>query len=132
MIENVLYPPIEALVDAHKILIAETGSPEGIRNIEGLAASIARAEQIRAYTGGQPTIFHLTASIAFGIVKMHHPFVDGNKRVAFISILMMLELNGYYFDASEHDAADTILAVAAGEMTENKFVEWIKNNSYEQ
>ena len=132
MIENILYPPIEALEDAHTALITQTGSPSGIRNPNGLEASIARSEQIKAYRAETITIFDLTAALAFGIVKIHHPFVDGNKRVAFISILMMLELNGYYLDAGEHDAAATILAVAAGDMNEQELALWIKDNSYEQ
>jgi death-on-curing protein len=70
----------------------------------------------------------LTASYAFGLAK-NHPFIDGNKRTAFLVAVAFLEINGKRFVASEADAAVRTLALAAGEMTEAAFAAWIEANA---
>jgi death-on-curing protein len=62
-----------------------------------------------------------------GIVQ-NHPFVDGNKRVGFIVGVLFLELNGYRFTASEEDAAQAVLALAAGEIGDGGFTEFFRAN----
>ncbi len=70
----------------------------------------------------------MAASYAFGLIK-NHPFIDGNKRVAFILAISFLEMNGWRFGASEDDAAVQTLALAAGELTEAAFASWLENHS---
>ena len=70
----------------------------------------------------------LAAGYAFGLAK-NHPFLDGNKRAAFIVAIVFLELNGYRFHASEPDAALSTLALAAGEMSEADYAKWLRDNS---
>jgi death-on-curing protein len=73
----------------------------------------------------------LAAGYAFGLAK-NHPFVDGNKRIALATAVMFLELNGYRLEASEADAVIRTLALAAGEMSEIEYAQWLKTNSRRQ
>jgi death-on-curing protein len=110
----------------HEQLLAEFGGLAGIRDEGMLDSALGKPENLFAY--GKPNLFDLAASYGFGLIK-NHPFIDGNKRVAFVTAVIFLELNGYKFQASEADAAVRTLALAAGELTEFAYAEWLKANS---
>ncbi len=129
MIDPVL-PPIAAVIDLHAELLAEHGGAGGMRDRGALEAALARASQIMAYGGGEVTLFDLAAAVCAGICR-NHPFVDGNKRAAFAALGTVLGLNGRYLDVSEREAAGTIVAVAAGTLSESDFVRWIGRNCTE-
>lgn len=116
----------EVVFMLHEQSLAQFGGSAGIRD-EGLVDSaLSKPENLFAY--GKPTVFDLAASYAFGLIK-NHPFIDGNKRTGFITAVLFLELNGYKFQASEVDTAVRTLALAAGEMSESAYAEWLKANS---
>src|ERR1700676_5344800 len=73
-------------------------------------------------------IADLAAAYAFGLAK-NHPFVDGNKRIAFTTAVVFLELNGYRFEAGEAAAVIRTLALAAGQFKEREYAQWLKANS---
>lgn len=77
------------------------------------------------------TLADLAASYAFGLAK-NHAFVDGNKRVAFLSIGLFLAINGYRLRADQVDAIRVVLAVAGGELEEAGLAEWISRNMAER
>lgn len=110
----------------HEQLLAEFGGLAGIRDEGMLDSAMGKPENLFAY--GKPTLFDLAASYGFGLIK-NHPFIDGNKRVAFVTAATFLELNGYKLRASEADAAVRTLALAAGEMSESAYADWLKANS---
>ena len=110
----------------HEQSLAEFGGAAGVRDEGLLDSALGKPQNLLAY--GQPNLFDLAASYAFGIVK-NHPFIDGNKRAGFVVAVVFLELNGYRFHASEVDSALRTLALAAGEMTEGAYAEWLKQNS---
>ena len=115
-----------ALVLLHDESLAEHGGAPGLRD-EGLFESaLARPENLAAYE--QPDFASLAAAYGVGLAK-NHPFVDGNKRAAFLAVALFLALNGYRLTADQVDATRTTLAVAAGEMNEANFAEWIRHNS---
>jgi death-on-curing protein len=91
-----------------------------------LESAFARPENLFAY--GEPTVHDLAVSYAFGIVK-NHPFVDGNKRTGFTVAILFLELNGQRFTAPEADATVQTLGLAAGEISEARYAEWLKANT---
>jgi death-on-curing protein len=68
-------------------------------------------------------------SVAYtaGIVR-NHPFLDGNKRTAFVVGVLFLELNGYHFTATEEDATQAVLSLAAGTLDEASFTRWLRAN----
>ena len=116
----------ETVVALHEQLLSTFGGASGVRDAGLLASALARPENLFAY--GKPTTFELAASYAFGLVK-NHPFVDGNKRSGFAVAVLFLELNGYRFDATEADATVQTLALAASELKEQAFAEWLAANS---
>ena len=91
-----------------------------------LESALARPLNLAAY--GKPTAFELAAAYAFGIAK-NHPFVDGNKRVAFVASVTFLELNGWQFVATEEDAAIAFLGLAGGKATEQDLSGWLEARS---
>ncbi len=111
---------------AHEQSLAQFGGSAGVRDEGLLDSALARPLNLFAYD--KPSLFDLAASYAFGIVK-NHPFIDGNKRTGFIAAVAFLELNGYTFRASEVDATLQTLALAAGDISEAVFSEWLKANS---
>lgn len=65
------------------------------------------------------------ASYAFGLAR-NHPFVDGNKRSAFVACELFLALNGWRLIASDADCVMTMLALAAGELDEAGVADWLR------
>ena len=116
----------EVVFAAHEQSLAQFGGSAGVRDTGLLDSALGKPRNLFAY--GKPSLFDLAATYAFGIVK-NHPFVDGNKRTGFIVAVVFLELNGYTFRASEVDATVQTLALAAGDMSETAFSEWLKANS---
>ncbi|MBI1209416.1 MAG: type II toxin-antitoxin system death-on-curing family toxin [Azospirillum sp.] len=125
-----VFPPIEAIIDIHSELLAEHGGAAGLRDRGSLEASLARAHQIVAYADGPVALFDLAAAVCTSICR-NHPFVDGNKRAGFAALGMILVLNGCYLDVTEREAAEIMLAVAAGTLAEKLFAQWVAKNSFE-
>jgi death on curing protein len=116
----------EVVLMLHEQSLAQFGGSAGIRDEGLLDSALSKPQNLFAY--GKPSLFDLAASYAFGLVK-NHPFIDGNKRAGFVVAVLFLELNGYKFQAAEVDAALRTLALAAGELSEADFAEWLKTNS---
>jgi death-on-curing protein len=115
-----------ALVQSHDESIEIFGGAYGLRD-EGLFDSaLMRAENLYRYTG-ETDIARLAAAYAFGRAK-NHPFIDGNKRVAFIAMGMFVRANGYRLVSSEQENIDAVLALAAstGEAGEAIFADWLR------
>jgi len=94
---------------------------------EGLFESaLARPLNLAAY--GQPDLAELAAAYGLGLAK-NHPFVDGNKRVAFLAVGLFLAINGHRLVASQSEATLTMLAVAAGSLDETAFADWLRAHS---
>jgi death-on-curing protein len=107
--------------------LAEHGGLEGIRDEGLLESAMARPLNLNIYEG-ETDPARLAAAYAAGIVR-NHPFADGNKRVAFLSIGLFLGLNGWRLTASKANAATTIWALAAGHLSEEQLTAWIAENS---
>lgn len=111
----------------HDRLLALHGGAAGLRDGNLLKSALARPRQHHAY-GGSPGIVDLAAIYTAGIVH-NHPFVDGNKRTGFVVGILFLELNGYRFNASEEDAAQAVLALAAGTLDEGGYGAFVRANA---
>lgn len=110
----------------HEQSLAQFGGTAGVRDEGLLDSALGRPLHLFAY--GKPSLFDLAASYAFGLAK-NHPFIDGNKRIGFVVAVTFLELNGHRFAANETDAAVRMLALAATEMSEAEFSQWLKVSS---
>jgi death-on-curing protein len=123
---NVEWIAYETVLIYHDLQITEHGGAEGLRDEGGLRSALARPENLAAY--GDPDLFDLAAAYARGIVQ-NHPFVDGNKRTAFVVAVSFLDLNGQELLAPEAEAAVAFLRLAAGELSEAELAEWLRRNS---
>jgi len=110
----------------HDRLLAINGGAGGVRDHDLLASALARPMQHFAYAQASD-IVHLAAIYTGGIIG-RHPFVDGNKRTGFLIGIRFLELNGYRFTASEEDAANAVLALAAGGLAETAYAAFLRAN----
>ena len=115
-----------ALLLLHAESLAEHGGRAGLRDEGLLDSALARPLNLVAY--GEPDFADLAASYAFGLAK-NHPFVDGNKRAAILSAGLFLALNGFRLTASQVDATQAMLALAAGELSEEAFARWLRANT---
>ena len=122
------YPSYEALRKIHKQQILQFGGDYGIRD-ENLLKS-AHQQPLQPYGGQElyPTILEKSATLGFGIVK-NHPFVDGNKRTGAAAMILLLELNGYSFQATNDELANTILNLAGDRITKDELTDWLKSHT---
>jgi death-on-curing protein len=125
----VRYPPLDAALEAHDRLLGAYGGSDGLRNPGGVEAALARAEQLRAYADQEPSLFVLAAAIGYAIVRIHHPFVDGNKLTGFYATVATLWMNGWRLDVAETAAAEMFERLAAGEVEEATLAAWLEENS---
>lgn len=116
----------EAVVLAmHDRLLAEHGGSSGLRDKALLQSALARPQQLLAY--GDADIYDLAAAYAAGILSSH-PFVDGNKRTGFMTAYVFLAGNRIQLAASEIDVVQFVTALAANELKEAEFADWLRNN----
>lgn len=109
----------------HDEQLAEHGGGAGVRDANLLESALARPQQLAH--NGDPNAADLAASYGFGIAR-NHPFIDGNKRTAFVAVELFLALDGSELIAADADAVINMLALAAGQLTEADFAHWIRSN----
>lgn len=112
------------ILAVHEEQLAEHGGAAGVRDTGMLESAQARPRNLALY--GQPDVCELAASYAFGLAR-NHPFVDGNKRSAFVACELFLALNGWRLIASDADCVMTMLALAAGELDEAGVADWLRS-----
>jgi death-on-curing protein len=109
----------------HDEQVAEHGGLPGVRDVALLQSALAKPQNVAAYAN--PDIGDLAASYAIGIAR-NHPFLDGNKRTAWVVAETFLLKNGYELIASDRDGLPTMLAVAEGSMPEKDLAAWLRAN----
>jgi death-on-curing protein len=114
------------LLAVHDEQLLEHGGAPGTRDIGLFESAIARPQQLAHYE--TPDAADLAAAYAFGIAR-NHPFVDGNKRTAFVAAELFFALNGLELHADDGACVVTMLAVAAGQMDETTFAGWLRRHS---
>jgi death-on-curing protein len=114
-----------SLVLLHDESLAEHGGAPGLRDEGLLESAMARPVNLAMYAN--PDVAELAACYGVGLAK-NHAFVDGNKRAAFLAVGLFLLLNGKRLVATQVDATLTMLSVAAGEMDESAFAQWIRTH----
>lgn len=115
-----------ALLLLHEESLATFGGAANLRD-EGLLDSALGRAPIQWHYKKAADLADLAAAYGFGLAK-NHAFVDGNKRVAFLAIGLFLAINGKRLKADQPDAIRTILALAAGELTEPELAAWIRQH----
>lgn len=118
------------ILAVHDEQLAEHGGGVGVRDAGLLDSALARPQNRFAYDASVdlPT---LAAAYAFGLAR-NHPFVDGNKRTAFVAAELFLDLNGITVTASDEECVLTMLRLAAGEIEETEYAAWLRANAMRQ
>ena len=113
----------EVLLLLHNESLSEHGGAPGLRDQGLLDSALARPIQIALYES--PDLAELASAYGVSLAK-NHPFIDGNKRVAFLAVGLFLAINGFRLSASQVDATLTMLGVAAGDIDEAALALWIR------
>ena len=117
----------DVVLAVHRRQLAEHGGGEGIRDEGLLDSALARPQNVFAYSETPPGLAALAAAYAFGIAT-NHPFVDGNKRAAYVTCRLFLELNGHSLEASQEEKYLTFLELARGRLSEGDLTHWIQDH----
>ena len=112
-------------IAAHSVQLRHFGGALGLRDEGALRSALDRPVNKWHYEG--TLLPELAAAYAFGLAK-NHPFMDGNKRIAFIAMVAFLRKNGVAFRPDQAQSTAIILAVAAGEVSEQSLARWIRDN----
>jgi death-on-curing protein len=116
------------IIAIHGELLAEHGGLDGTYKGDSLESTLARPQQLLSYGNPGPSLYDLAACYGYGFAR-NHCFSDGNKRIALAAIDVFLQLSGHELTASEPEAVDTILRLAASEIDENELSRWIEANT---
>ncbi len=109
----------------HLRQLAEHGGEPGIRDEGLLSSALARPRNLMAYADQEPDLAALAAAYAFGISN-NHPFLDGNKRTAYVVCRTFLKLNECDIHASPEEKYVTFMKLAKGELAEEALAAWIR------
>lgn len=118
----------DVVLALHEESLILHGGPEEIRDLGLLESALARPKNLLAYSDEPLSLSRLAASYAKGIVA-NHPFVDGNKRTAFVVALTFLRLNGLEVLASKEDRVLTFWGLADGSVSEEQLTLWFERNT---
>lgn len=119
----------QALELLHARSLQQFGGPAGLRDDGMLESALARPQH--QYHYGRVDLAGLATAYAFGLARKH-PFVDGNKRAAYLASVLFLRLNGLDLQAETTESVAAILALAAGELTEDELAGWIRRRMVER
>jgi len=117
----------ELALTIHDRQLAEHGGSSGVRDDNMLESALARPQQLYAYGAPPPDLADLTATLAYGIVR-NHPFVDGNKRTAYVVYRTFLVLNDVDLVASAEEKYLTILTLAEDKLSLEDFANWLRTH----
>ncbi|MDP2651448.1 MAG: type II toxin-antitoxin system death-on-curing family toxin [bacterium] len=121
-------PTAEDIIRLHEVVIRRIGGSEGLRDAGALRMC---AEKPRTAFGGKemyPTLFLKAAALLESIAR-NHPFVDGNKRTAFLSALAIIERNGCETAFNQKDIEDTVLKIVTEKLPIEEIAAWLEKNS---
>jgi death on curing protein len=120
-----LWTTYEQAIAIHSRQLRRFGGAPGLCDEGMLRSGLERP--INKSTDEQLPLAELAAAHAFGLAK-NHAFVDGNKRIAFMAMMTFLHKNGVAFLPDPAEATAIILALAAGEVSEEGLTRWIRDN----
>jgi len=124
-VQEPLWITYEQAVAIHSRQLRRFGGAPGLRD-EGMLQS-ALEQPINKWRSEQASLDELAAAYAFGLAK-NHAFVDGNKRLSFMAMMVFLHKNGVAFSPDPAEATTIILSIAAGEVSEQSLTRWIRDN----
>jgi death-on-curing protein len=125
MTEEPTWVTYDQVIAMHSRQLRRFGGAPGLRDDGLLRSALERATNKWRYE--QAGLAELAASYAFGLAK-NHAFVDGNKRIAFMTMVAFLRKNGVRFSPDQALATTMMIALAAGEVSEESLARWLRDN----
>ncbi|WP_029520053.1 type II toxin-antitoxin system death-on-curing family toxin [Persephonella sp. IF05-L8] len=123
--------PVDLVNKIHNRIISETGGSYGVRDINLLKSALEIPFQTFEGKELYPSIEEKAAKLLETLIK-NHPFVDGNKRTAYVLFTLYLELNGFYIKAEEDEKFKFVMKIAESKYSFKEILEWIKANTNKQ
>jgi len=120
--------PLKEVEHIHKLLINTFGGSHGVRDLSALLSALARPFQTFDNKELYPTPIDKAASLLESIVS-NHPFIDGNKRTAYVLARLFLLQNRMDIKASQQDKYEFVMSIASGKMRFEEIVSWIEKHS---
>lgn len=120
--------PDALVLSIHADLLQRYGGQAGLRDRNLLESALA---QPKVTAGGKfvhKTLFEKAAAYGYHVCR-NHPFIDGNKRVAFILMDIFLQKNGWEIVAHEEEAYSMMMALASGKLPKTQLTSWVKEHS---
>jgi death-on-curing protein len=117
----------DEVLELHQAIIDRSGGSSGIRDFGALQSAVAQPKMTFAGVDLYPTIEEKVAALGFSLIG-NHPFMDGNKRVGHAAMETFFVLNGCEIKATQDDAERFILGVAAGKISRNELVCWLRSH----
>ena len=117
--------PLDLIIRLHDRQIELHGGLAGTRDHGLLESAVARP--LNAWSYGEADLFTLASLYAAGLIR-NHPFLDGNKRIGFLSALLFLEANGWKMAAPMAERLAFTLQLAASEIDENVYADWLRRS----
>jgi death-on-curing protein len=111
----------------HRMVIEQAGGSSGLRDLGALESAVAQPRMTFDGADLYPSLIEKAAALCFSLVK-NHPFVDGNKRVGHAAMETLLVLNGCEIDASTDEQERLVLSLAAGQLSREDLVEWLREH----
>ena len=128
--KNIFTITIGEVISIHEILIEEFGGSNGIRDLGLLESSVNRIYQTFEGKELYPSPIEKAAAIFESLINTH-PFVDGNKRIAYVMLRSILLNNKLDIDASANEKYSFVISAASGELNFTEIKNWIEKNSIE-
>jgi death on curing protein len=122
------YLTFAEVLELHHSVLERWGGAGGIRDLGILESALAQPHQS---FGGQdlyPDVTSKAAALCFSLV-LNHPFIDGNKRMGHAAMETFLMINGHELHAPVDEQEQVMLDLAAGNLTRDSFVEWVKQHT---
>jgi death-on-curing protein len=125
---SIHFVPEEIVLTIHTDLLQRYGGETGIRDKNLLESALAQPKMTIGGKYIHKTIFDKAAAYGFHTC-MNHPFVDGNKRIAFVLMDIFLQKNGWEMTANEEESYTMMMTLASGKLSKAQLSSWIKEHT---
>jgi len=124
----VLFIPDEIVLLIHRETLQIYGGRPGIRDKNLLESALAQPKMTMGRRFVHRSLFEKSAAYGYHVCS-NHPFVDGNKRVSFLLMVIFLDRNGWELKATEEDAYSLMIDLASGKISKSALAGWLKEHS---
>jgi death-on-curing protein len=119
------YLTLDEVLNLHQYVLEQSGGSAGVRDMNAVESALAQPRMTFAGQELYPTLAEKAATLGFSLVS-NHPFVDGNKRIGHAAMEIFLVLNGHEISAPIDEAEQTVLRLAAGELSREEWARWVQ------